>query len=174
MKKMNKKVNYTLINTNNTPDYEDYVDYCLANDEEPFPEGSTEFWDWVGLTKKDNVECFFDNLQSCIKNNDGACLIIGSLGLWDGTHEIEPVFEWTLEDAIKKCINGSSAEDFSVELDVERGEIIIAAYHHDGTNSFVIKPLTRRGENVAYDKKENGESLSDYKSYWFKKYNFLK
>ena len=169
---MEKKTTFTLINTFDTPSYDDYVAYCEDNDLEAKEEDSQDYWDWVSENQEDEIDCFYDNLYDEIKGSDEPCLIIGDLGLWDGRHEIQPVYMEDLASAVKKCVNCRDINDFEVELNTERGEINVNAYHHDGCNSFVIKALSKKGQDVAYRKNENCESLSDYKDYWFKKYNW--
>lgn len=64
--------------------------------------------------------------------------IQGVLGLWDGEHTIEPVRCENLKEAIYKCLN--NIDDFILFED-GYGNFKIDAYHHDGTNQFVIKKL---------------------------------
>lgn len=167
---MKKNGTITLVDTTYVPSYNDYVEYCEDNDFKPSEEDSQDFWDWVSENQEDEISCFYDNLVDEVSGYDSPCLILGDLGLWDGRHEIEPVYMDNLTDAIKKCVSGRGINDMLVEVNVERGEINVNAYHHDGCNSFVIKLLSKKGEDIAYRKNENGDTLSNYKDYWFKKY----
>jgi hypothetical protein len=63
--------------------------------------------------------------------------ITGSLGLWSGSKRIEPVID-TLRNLINKC-NGRDIEWIKIFSD-NKGTFKINAYHHDGTNQFLLKP----------------------------------
>lgn len=62
--------------------------------------------------------------------------ITGKLGLWDGTHEIEPVETETVSEAVEKCLG--KCDDITIEK-VAPGELEITSYHHDGRNRFTVK-----------------------------------
>lgn len=61
--------------------------------------------------------------------------IKGTHGSWDGIHNIVPVIETSLFNAIQKCIG--KKDDF--EILENRGGLIVKSYHHDGVNTFTIK-----------------------------------
>ena len=61
--------------------------------------------------------------------------IEGTLGLWDGKHEIEPVFEDTVSQAVKRCLG--DCPDIVIEK-TENNKLEITTLHHDGRNSFTI------------------------------------
>lgn len=89
------------------------------------------------------VEEFFENIKySSLK--DEKVVILGTLGLWNGRHEIEPCVCSDIEKAINKCIG--KADDFCIKQ--EKGYIFVDAYHHDGTNNFIIKLLNDKGINT--------------------------
>lgn len=127
----------------NTPEfngwsYDDYKMFCADNGIEPDSEDSNDFYTFMSERTAEDVDDFFMNLEDSPEDRR-ACIISGSLGLWWGRPEIEPVRCETLTEAIKKCINpGDSIRDF--RLDLEDGVITVSAYHHDGCNSFTIKP----------------------------------
>jgi hypothetical protein len=79
-----------------------------------------------------NWECFIDEITY---NNLGTleCVVTGSLGLWDGRHTIQPVYD-NLAKCITKCLNASD----EIEIYEVDGELKIDAYHHDGINRFTI------------------------------------
>ena len=117
--------------------YEDYVDYCGDNNLKIGEEDSKDFYDWQARMRDYDVEDFWDNL----KNTDfGECEVSGSLGLWWGTPNIEPKRFDNLYDAVRECIDNSTL-DLCVYL--ENGILYVDAIHHDGTNSFVIKPMIK-------------------------------
>ena len=62
--------------------------------------------------------------------------IYGTLGLWDGKHDIYPEECDDWETAIRKCV-GRDIEDFEI-YQAGKYTIYIDAHHHDGTNSFKL------------------------------------
>lgn len=76
-------------------------------------------------------------LENFINEKEGKFEITGTLGLWTGTHEIEPVITDNNLKAIYKCLQ--SADYFEIYKD--DNDYIVNAYHHDGTNRFRIHEL---------------------------------
>lgn len=68
---------------------------------------------------------------------DSPVCITGILGLWNGPHEIQPVYMDDVEKAIKKCCYDM---DY-IEIFDENGELFINTYHHDGRNTFTIHKM---------------------------------
>ena len=114
--------------------YDEYVDWCHDMEIEPAEEQSEEYWRWIAQQIEDDVECFFENLKYANDVN-GECVVSGTLGLWDGRHEIEPKEFDTLEKAIKACWSNA---DY-VTITGKDGVIYVEAMHHDGTNRFEIR-----------------------------------
>ena len=84
----------------------------------------------------DYIDDFWTNLKYA---DFGECEVSGSLGLWWGSPDIEPKRFSTLYDAVSACAN--DAWDLIVYL--ENGILYVDAMHHDGTNSFTIKPMIK-------------------------------
>ena len=176
---MSKKI-FTLVDTNETFDYADYVDFCVDNDITPDAENSDDYWNWVSEERNRLVDDFFINVKYA-KYNEEPVMITGSLGLWNGRKEIYPVLvestdyekvndKWRYKNpailnAIKKCINGM--DDFKVEY--ANGEIVVHGYHHDGTNIFTINKLTAKGKRTICNAIEKGKAI-DTKPYMFAKF----
>lgn len=168
--------------------YNDYVDFCECNEIEADDENSNDYYEWLSEEISRQIEDFFDNLS--YGSVDYPLLITGTLGLWDGKKTIYPVkmesSDWatkykkhdgtycdytrphflnpSIKNAIKKCINGNSIEDFGVRFD--NGIIEVDAMHHDGTNTFYIRKLSKRGlKKVEY---YENNYIHDYKvEDWF-------
>jgi hypothetical protein len=179
---MSKKT-ITLIDTYNNEGltYADYVEECEMNEITPADEKSQEYYYWLSETVQSYTEDFFTNLRY-MHDNETPVIVSGTLGLWDGVRQIYPVvFESTdyeqrsngkwayknpaLLNAIEKCISGM--DDFKVEL-VE-GEIIVHGYHHDGTNTFIINKISKKGMDPIMRAKEEGKHLT-IKNYWVAKF----
>lgn len=76
----------------------------------------------------------------------GEYVITGSLGLWDGRHEVycDEIFS-SLTDAINKTINGDC---YVTVKEGKYGKLMVDIAHHDGTNHFEIKELTSKGKEM--------------------------
>lgn len=69
-------------------------------------------------------------------------IVLANLGLWYGRADGGKIITG-LWNAISKCF-----EDYN-EIYEEGGRLKVTAHHHDGTNYFQIKELTKRGEEYA-------------------------
>lgn len=123
--------------------YEDYLEYCEDMGLEPMGDNSGDYFNWCREETDCNVESDLENIKYC-KQYNVPVVITGKLGLWDGKHEIEPVYMDSVYDAITKCMDG--ADD--VKADYVDGEIVVYAYHHDGTNFFRINAVDEETDEV--------------------------
>lgn len=126
-----------LITTTN-PDgytYEDYVEYCEMNGLTAGDEDSLEFHEWQVDEAR---ECFWGDIDEIkhYRPYNVPVKVTGSLGLWDGRHEIQPLAMGSVGMAID-CAFGRSIDDMAINI--EDGVIIIYAHHHDGTNCFEVR-----------------------------------
>ena len=64
--------------------------------------------------------------------------ITGSLGLWNGRHNIYPVEEEILLKAIKRCLGNNAQEDIVIKED-QFGSLVVEYHYHDGCNVLEIK-----------------------------------
>ena len=175
-----KKKTITLIDTLHSGlTYADYMDHCEANEITPSDEGGADFYEWETEMVRLYVEDFFEELRHC--GYTDPVIITGTLGLWNGSKEIYPMFiestDYNIRDgkgrydkpailnAINKCIHGM--DDFSVKL-IE-GELVVMGYHHDGTNVFTIHKMTKRGIDLA-KRLLAANGHIDPKGYWFAKF----
>ena len=148
---MKKKINYnkgsyTILTTSADGfEYEDYLEFCEANGIEPYDEDSDHFFEWCQEESNFNFEADMDNIHSC-KQYNVPVLVTGSLGLWDGRHEITAKVFPTVYDAIQAML-GRDIRD--IEAKFEDGAINVWAYHHDGCNSFTINALSAKGQRKA-------------------------
>ena len=160
--------------------YEDYVEFCEMNDIEPAGENSQDYWDWVSQTRSD----YYDDLMSNLSwtKIDSPVMITGSLGLWDGKHDIFPVVVKSdgygkkfsdgytgydtpsMKSAIQKCCDGR--DTLNVEVKFEDGKIVVYAHHHDGCNVFEIHVLSEKGCKLSDEAAENGENCCPDET-WF-------
>jgi hypothetical protein len=90
-----------------------------------------------------NFEDFMSNLK--YSNNNQPCVIIGSLGLWNGKHTIYPVVMDNVVDAIYKCLGNDA---ITMDIYKVNGYLEVNIYHHDGCNTFEIHLLNNKGLNA--------------------------
>lgn len=149
--------------------YEDYVRDCEDLGITPCEENSNGYWDYISEETNINCEDFFDNLEYSPINNT-PCMVVGSVGRWNGNFEIVPVLFDNISDAIHKCLNG--ADDYEIVL--KDGYITVYGYHHDGCNSFEIHILSKKGMKEIDRPKYEYDENYNVKPWWFKKiYGYL-
>lgn len=92
------------------------------------------------LEEGDEMEWYIDDVID--EFGGGPVVITGTLGLWDGKHEIQPVECEDIRSAIYKCI-GRDGELLSPDdLFINGDTVRVIVHHHDGQNVFTI---TRAG-----------------------------
>ena len=133
--------------------YNDY-DYNA----EQYRDAYLEHCDFLGIDVEDEVPAEFiqnilddewfallyDRLENNPYNTD--CVVLGTLGLWNGKKQIVPTREKTLMEAIKNCCRGC---DYN-RIKIVDGHIEVTSAHHDGTNVFEIHILNKRGQKSIY------------------------
>ena len=141
--------------TTRTISADEIAEYCDINEMEQPAEDSENFYDIVYHLRDMDISDFFDNIKYS-KWRDKYCLIVGTLGLWDGKHEIIPTLVQGIDNAISKCVGESD----DCKIYVEDNTIKVAAYHHDGTNTFSVLILSSEGEE-AYNNDEDEMDLDN-------------
>ena len=135
-----------LCDTTYIPDYIEYKEYCEENNCEPQAEDSQDYWDYVTEVRSMEYNDFISNMENSTQSNK-PCLLTGSCGLWNGSHDIIPHKFGDVLSAIKKAYG--SCDDLIVKQ--EDGIIKVKALHHDGSNRFEIVPLTEYGKESLKD-----------------------
>lgn len=122
--------------------YKEYVAECESDGTTPMG-----LYVWQAEMAEMDRDDFFDNLR-CEKY--GRTKITGSVGCWDGRHEIMPVWCDTLKDAIWKCADGQ--DGFTVVA--WKSKICVTSWNHDsryhGPNSFVLRTEEKRETMYLY------------------------
>ena len=172
-----KTTGFTIYDSRDTFDYDDYVDWCNDNNIEPAGEDSTDYWDWVSETNN----AYYDDMMSNLSHTKIDCplMIVGDLGLWNGRRTIRPVpilpdgystkykdHVPTMKAAIKRCCEGRSTLD--VDVHYEDGHIKVCEHHHDGTNTFYIRKLSKKGIKGMEAAERRYEDCNP-KEWWFSK-----
>lgn len=161
MPRKHKTIHYLDTHCEGDYNYECYVEACKEDGKKPAAESSNEYWDWIS----DMIQCDYDDFFDNLKYADCAqqpCVITGTLDLWFGTPDIEPVMEPDLGTAIKHC----QADCDAIQVDLTNGVVEVRALHHDGTNCFEIRPLTKRGVRLM----EDGEDINPTSRWHVTKY----
>lgn len=79
---------------------------------------------------------FWSEIQESLDCINGSVTVSGTLGLWDGTHDIVPETFDSFDSALVKCI-GRDIDNVILKYDDK--QYYLECYHHDGTNNFTIK-----------------------------------
>jgi len=145
-------------------------EHCEANNME-VPEKGSEGWNNIEeFIREGDYEYFEDEMTSC-ELSKGPVVITGSLGLWYGRREIAACYKTNLWEAIQKCF-GTDMAYYKVYLDLTDGALHVNTSHHDGTNCFEIRALSKKGiahteRTIRYPMKD--EDTFDAKPYMFRK-----
>ena len=104
-----------------TYDKEKFEEYCSFVNDNYFDDdfGDSKYSNW-----------YYSSLK------DQKVAVIGTLGLWNGTHEIKPTGFENLGRAIRTCL-----QDENEIYEDQYGNLHIEAHHHDGVNHFIIKKV---------------------------------
>lgn len=165
MKAYKAMTHVMLIQTEDEFTYDEYLEWCEEMGIEPAEENSVEYYQWCNEESQANYEADRDNLEE-VEIADETFVVTGSLGLWDGKHEVHPTFVDGLLKAIDYCSRGS--EDMKAELDIKAGVINVYGYHHDGTNCFEIRMLNKNGLKWKESAERRGEDPTP-NAKWLKK-----
>lgn len=141
-----KKKNETLLLTNFAGDYDWFVKELI---EEGIEENSNEMYERIDQEIESEIDSFWGNLKYS-KYNNNKCVIVGSLGLWNGRRGIVPTVCESVSKAIEKCFDGNFEKYVTVKQ--VNGHLEVTVAHHDGTNYFSIHLLNEKGKAT-----ENGD-----------------
>ena len=145
--------------------FEDYVKYFTSEDNDIYNvDNENDYWQWV----EEQQRLDFSNLIENIKYSDygkNSVMVVGKLGLWNGTYEILPSFFNNFEKAIYACCKDCELK--SVERVGNTIEIVVT--HHDGCNCFTLAFLSDKGDErymrnrkVSLKNRENIKKIGEY------------
>ena len=147
---------FTIVDTDPSQfEYESYEEHCDINGIEPCGKDSDEYFEWCAEEAEEAYNCDMDEVRAC-KEYNVPCVITGTLGLWDGKHNIHPTKVGSVYDAIIRCYGRDSLSNLKVNY--EDGKIVVYYSHHDGTNIFFIHALSENSR----DKDEETITESDF------------
>lgn len=145
--------------------FEDYVKEFMGEENTDYKVDSDEdFYQWVAEQERMDFEDLIVNLKYSAYGKDSV-MVIGKLGLWNGTYDILPTYFENVEKAIYACCNDCELK--SVEIVGNTIEIVVA--HHDGRNCFTLVFLSDKGHDryarngkVSLNNRENIKKIGEY------------
>ena len=139
---MKKNIKTVLYDSDVELTYSDYHAYLADND---MSESQLSYDDYVSRIIDLEYESFMTNIQDSSYNNC-KCIILGSLGRWNGRKQIVPCVEENLSKAIKRCMNVRGF--YYIKVEQRNNSILVSISHHDGIDTFEIHLLNKRGEKA--------------------------
>ena len=111
--------------------------YEIDESEEVDIDKVRDFADWTNLNYLSDLDYDFDYYDTYTQLPE-EYIVVGKLGLWNGTFDGGKVIHG-LKNSVHECF-----EDYN-EIYYEGKMLKVKAIHHDGTNYFKIKQLTKKG-----------------------------
>lgn len=154
-----------LCDTTSIIDYDVYIEHCEINDLTPQGEDSEDFYRVNEWYRSADWENLLTDLRYS-KVNNYKWVVSGTLGLWNGRHEIVPKLFNNLIDALNACFG--KCDDIIITK--SHSVIKVTALHHDGRNYFELRALSDLGEerankydgNISFKNKENLRTLDKW------------
>lgn len=116
-------------------------DTFLAEDERDIQKDSNEYFELYGLFIENDFDDFLLNVKHSTHNTN--CIVLGTIGRWNGTYDIIPQRFNNLVDAINACCSGADLSYLTITK--VNGHLEICVPHHDNTNYFEIHLLNKKG-----------------------------
>ena len=107
-----------------------------------------DIWDEIYFLDEFTAEEEFDRMREFFK--DGTWLLTGTVGRWNGRFDAGTVFT-SFNDMHSKATTDC---DYVSYYD-ENGHLYLDCSHHDGTNCFEIRKLTKKGEEFFKRNEDN-------------------
>lgn len=130
---------YDDINVNYEDYREEFADYMEDDTILNSGDRDSELYDYVYRQLNFDWEELIDALSK-----SGECVIVGSVGRWNGRFEITPTKCENLSVAVNKCVSGC---DY-VRVTLTNGHLEVVGVHHDANNYFEIYLLNKLGCNT--------------------------
>lgn len=145
--------------------YNSYNGVCTEETYRELYEETDYFKDFEDF-KTNQIEIEGQELQAFLEFADreaDAFVVTGTLDRWNGQRQIEATRYTYLKEAFQACIGRST--DF-LEVRFIQGMLHVSASHHDGTNSFEIHALNKKGA-------EAGDQADLSKATYHKKIRYI-
>jgi len=152
-------------------------EYAIKSFVEIYGEEPTadELYDRLNMLAEDSYSYFKSCIKSYMKRFD-VFLLTGEFGRWDGPVGVHAL----IEDASDLFNALRLRGDYNLVFEDVGGKLKITQSHHDGTNYYELRPLTKKGMahyNAKYmPESRNSELLNDLDSIkcYTKNANYLK
>lgn len=122
----------------------DELKMCVAEIEGRKSEEITDedAYSFADISNESLWDDFIAEVRLADKKTNERWLVYYELGLWNRTEIGGRMFR-DLESAIRSI--ASTVDTFSIEED-NYGNVFMIGWHHDGTNHFILRRLTEKGE----------------------------
>lgn len=136
-------------------------------------DNSDEFFNWCADEAYDNWTADLENVK--YENSYNVPVVLtGQLGLWDGQHTIYPEKFNSVREAVDKIIkNGANSAYCDFDIFYDNGMIEVQHHHHDGTNTFEIHALSKKGIAKCRTAEEHWEDIPRLKKHDLKRLKYL-
>lgn len=146
-----EKDEFVVLDSTETPDYEQVKDLCEANGWDIPEPGTGECAEIEHIIRENDIDYFKDAFASL-----GHVVMRGKAGLWDGDCDCGTVaLVENGEQFLNIAMHGNGVDECRVYFTKEQG-LCSDGYHHDGTNSYAYRQLTEKGKEL-YDSWDNYE-----------------
>lgn len=134
---------YTVLYTSN-PDFYDFDDIKeqMQAEADGEPVCDSAVWDEINYLLDLDWQEFTDNAKKIF--NENVFLLLADCGRWDGRRH-----GWKIIDGWDDFINAISYGDYITITD-RGGRLLVTVCHHDATDYFELKQLTKHGEQLFY------------------------
>lgn len=119
---------------------EEYKEMCEENGEE-FSENA--MWNWVYFILDEDFRIALAELENHFNNK---VIAFGSIGRWNGVYDGSKIF-----NNFKDAYWAMTEDCHYIKIYDENGHLFVHCSHHDGSCTFEIKELTKKGEEY-YDR----------------------
>jgi hypothetical protein len=148
--------NYNIHEELQADDWKEYINDC-------FPE-YTDDESFQFQLASDNNWGYLDDLKRELKSiKTNTILLVGSLGLWNGTKEGYKIID---VNTLDKVIGEGVLDCEYVEYYIENNKFKVEGTHHDGTNVLTVRELKSNIDSdhldeLLFNRVMNGKSLDD-------------
>lgn len=134
---------YTVLYTSNPGFYDfDDIKKQMQKDADGKPVRDCDVWQEIDTLIDFARQDFVDNAKTIF--NENVFLLLADCGRWNGRRH-----GWKIIDGWDDFINAISYGDYITITDRD-GRLLVTVCHHDATDYFELKQLTKHGEQLFY------------------------
>lgn len=114
-------------------DYKKNPDDFVGTDIENYEEGSDEYWDYFYDLGNMDFDDDLNYLYTSI--SDDPAKIAGTLGRWDGNHQIYPEYHQTMKEALDRIIYSNYDKRFKLMATPDFKHFLYTESNHDSSGT---------------------------------------